>query len=259
MEQLKLVQFVLELVIIVVYGLDFQIVLSFANIGQSNNDNSLGRLIGRSNSVLNAYVTSDVAQCENPRGIFEQEAGYVCAYVNNCDSCSVGCEGDSCSIHETCEGDCPVSCKTCIFDGENTTYKFRTVSLNNLFPNSCETNSVNCRKEGYNWQTLKAQVTKNDIEGNGNGVYETPEYSYLVTASQLMAIRQYNKDVGTYENTTMEDGTDAYQCKKKNYNGLDYSVKCVSTFLNEILVNILLNLQEMLVDLNYGLKLIIVH
>ena len=67
----------------------------------------------------------------------------------------------------------------------------------------------------------------------GNSVYEEPEYSYTVTASQIMAIRDYNKQVGSYENTTLPDGTNAYQCEKKAYNGLDYSVNCVSEFLND--------------------------
>ena len=219
--------------------------LHFGNIGQSNSDNSLGRLIGSDYSVLNAYNNSDIVKCpmnENADGpasyseTLDQNVGYVCGYINNCDECKVNCSTENCDLVPTCgEGECPVKCKTCIFDGESANYKFRTISLNNVFPNSCSYGVLNCRNEGYNWQTLKGQVTKLSIEEAGSSVYENPEYSYTLTPSQIMEIRNYNSYAGTYENTTMPmDGRNSYNCQKVNYNGLDYSVNCVSEFLNDV-------------------------
>ncbi len=222
----------------------FPFTLKFSKIGQSNQTGELGRLVGVKDqvSVLTEYdKLPDGKKCtkynEN-NGILSQDTGYVCAYVNNCPECDVSCNGDDCIITKDAD-----TCKNCIFDGENTSFKYRTVSLNSLFPNLCEDgNSIDCRKEGYNWSTVKAEYTKSQIEDAGDTIYENAEYSYTLTPAQLSAIRQFNKDAGSYSNTTMPESyefgngelnsNNALQCEQVTYNGITYSVKCISTFLN---------------------------
>ena len=231
--------------------------LYVSNIGQYSGgemiENTLGRLIGNSKSIINEYNKLQSAQkCsyfDNKNNALVQETGYVCGYINNCDECDVRCEGDFCDL-EICE-DCKVTCRTCIFDGNNSTFKYRTVSLNNLFPNKCEgDNKSDCREAGYNWNSKKADtngaskkaaVTIGDIENSGErALEEDKKYSYTLTPMQLKAIRDYNKEAGTYANTQMPYNevfkTDevALQCEQVTYdNGITYSVKCLSTFLND--------------------------
>ena len=221
----------------------FPFTLKFSNIGQSNQTGDLGRLIGANEqkSVLTEYSKlPEEKKCtkynEN-NGILRQDAGYVCAYVNNCPECDVSCDGNDCVITKDAD-----TCKNCIFDGNNNTFKYRTISLNNLFPNLCENGeTIDCREEGYNWSTIKSEYTKQDIESVGDDIYENPEYSYTLTPAQLSAIRQFNKDAGSYSNTTMPESyelgsgdlnNNALQCEQVTYDGITYSVKCLSTFLN---------------------------
>ena len=231
----------------------FPFTIKFSNIGESNqNESSLGRLIGASNSVLNAFNNlPSNKKCSYNSGkkvdTLTQSTGYVCAYINNCDSCNVTCSGSNCNLIPTCNGDnCPVSCRTCIYDGENTTYKYRTISLNNIFPNSCSKVGYNCRSEGYNWYyqksgtstfpvSKKAEATVKEIENLGEKVYEDTykQYSYTLTPAQLNAIRGYNKAVKSYANTSTNTGANALSCDQVQYNGLNYSVRCKSTFLND--------------------------
>ncbi len=226
----------------------FPFKLYVTNIGQYNSNNTLGRLVGNDNSVLNVYNKEVGNKCsvsdDGTKRNFETlvaEIGYVCGYINNCDECDVTCSGDSCDL--TCDEDCKMKCKTCIYDGERNSFKYRTISLNNVFPNSCTT--ANCttgqRKEGYNWDktaSTKAKVTLEEIEDAGDKVYETAEYSYTLTPSQMNEIRKYNKSVGTYANSTTPagspfNGQNALQCEQTTINGLTYSIRCLSTFLND--------------------------
>ena len=222
----------------------FPFTLKFSNIGQSNQTGDLGRLVGNKDqkSVLTEYdKLPNEKKCtkySESNGILTQDTGYVCAYVNNCPECDVSCDGDNCKITKDMK-----TCKNCVFDGTNSAFKYRTVSLNDLFPNNCENNSTDCREAGYNWSTVKSIITKEEIEQLGDDIYESPEYSFTLTPTQLSAIRQFNKDAGSYSNTTMpesyEFGDDssnnnALNCETitdKN-TGLQYSVKCISTFLN---------------------------
>ena len=230
----------------------FPFTLYFKNIGQFGNG-SLGRLVGSSNSVLNSYnnLPADKKCSVNGThvnfGALTQDVGYVCAYVNNCDNCDVSCSIGGCDLHECTGPDCPVKCKTCIFDGNNTTFKYRTISLNNVFPNTCsESNKNNCRYEGYNWNfgnsprtptNLKAQKTVEEIETLGEKAYENDnlEYSYTLTPANLRALRDYNRNAKTYANTTIpKDGSNSLQCEQVTYNGLTYSVRCKSSFLRDV-------------------------
>ncbi len=230
----------------------FPFKLSFANIGQSNSKTGedsdvLGRLIDNEDgnnkkSVLTEYVklrpSSKCSLNENESGpdtIEPMSDSYVCAYVNNCPSCVFKCAGDNCSYDEDeCpDGNCNVSCKTCIFDGEKNNFTFRTVTLNNLFPNSCDENPDSCREEGYNWTTDKAKKTIAEIQETGDNAYVEAEYSYHLNRTTMQETRKYDKAVGTYANTVTDTGDNALSCEQVTYNGIDYSVKCTSKFLEE--------------------------
>ena len=110
----------------------FNFKFRFSQIGQFNDNNQVGRLVGEDKSVYNAVAN-------------QQEAGYVCHYVNNCPECDYTCVGDSCNI-DGCTDNCTYVCQNCIFDGESSTFYYRTVSINKLFPNE--------REYGPNWNTV---------------------------------------------------------------------------------------------------------
>lgn len=249
----------------------FPFKFTFKNVGQSNsNSTELGRLVGKETSVLNAYNDlPDGTKCKIDDVDPSMNGSYVCRYINDCDNCDFTCvcpeddkqcweengackitekpcegdncdfvcEGDNCTIPDTdcSDGHCELSCATCIFDGNNSTVKYRTVSLHNLFPNS--------RPEGHNWnKNSKAVATKKEIEENGEKTYEEPEYSYTLTPKQLQNIRKYNKEMGTYANALTKSGETAMKCERVTYSvrenekekplELEYHVKCQSEFLN---------------------------
>lgn len=190
----------------------FNFKFKFGNIGQYNDSNTNGRLMGGSNNVFDAVNV---------------DAGYVCQYVNNCPECDYVCVGDHCDIDEDekpCPT-CPYVCQNCIFDGSENTFAYRTVSINNLFPNN--------RTYGPNWNNEKGQYTKKLIENSGDEAYKEPEYEYTIDATQIAKIKQFNKDVGNYLNTQMPNGDDALICHDLKSNGVTYeNIYCESAFLN---------------------------
>ena len=54
-----------------------------------------------------------------------------------------------------------------------------------------------------------------------------------ITPAHLSQIRQYNRAVKSYENTVTNTGANALVCDQVNYKGIQYSVRCKSTFLRE--------------------------
>lgn len=183
----------------------------FSNIGQYNDTDENGRLMGGENSVFDAV---------------ELDAGYVCQYINNCPECDYTCVGESCDIDPdpSCP-DCPVVCDNCIFDGKEQTFYYRTVSINNLFPNN--------REYGPNWDNDKGSYTKRIIQEEGDEVYGEAEYSYTINANQMKRIRQFNASVTGYLNTQMPNGDDALTCHSLSSNGATYqNIYCISSFLN---------------------------
>lgn len=191
----------------------FNFKFRFSQIGQFNDNNSVGRLVGGDKSVYNAVSN-------------QQQAGYVCHYVNNCPECDYVCVGDDCEIKQPdCEDECTYVCQNCIFDGENSTFYYRTVSINNLFPNS--------RQYGPNWNNSKGNYTKKVIEEAGETVYQEPQYSYTMNAQQMNRIRGFNKSVGDYLNTKMPNGEDSLTCHDLSSNGKNYqNIYCISSFLD---------------------------
>lgn len=191
----------------------FNFKFRFSQIGQFNDNNQVGRLVGQDKSVYNAVAN-------------QQEAGYVCHYVNNCPECDYVCVGDSCNIDQDgCTDNCTYVCQNCIFDGESNTFYYRTVSINKLFPNN--------REYGPNWNNVKGQYTKGVIEDEGEQVYKEPEYSYTINAQQMNRIREFNKSVGDYLNSKMPNGEDSLTCHDLSSNGKNYqNIYCISAFLD---------------------------
>lgn len=189
----------------------FNFKFKFSNIGQYNDTNTNGRLMGGSNNVFDA---ADV------------DAGYVCQYINNCPECDYTCVGEHCEITQDTDcPDCPYICQNCIFDGKAATYYYRTVSVNNLFPNE--------REYGPNWNNEKGTYTKSMVEREGEEIYKEPEYSYTINANQMKRIREFNQSVGGYLNTQMPNGENALSCYSLNSNGVEYNnIYCISSFLN---------------------------
>ncbi len=220
----------------------FNFKFTYGQIGQSNSNSTLGRLIGNTTSVLTSFTElanrnpGAVCSLQNNKGDIKAsiDGGYVCHYINNCPSCDFSCKGDDCYFDdESCvDGKCTLKCDTCIFDGNNSTFKFRTVSLNNLFPNE--------REVGYNWNsTDKAVATKKEIEEKGEEAYADPEYSYTITPSQMSKIREYNKAAGSYTNTTVPSfeglaigGENSLNCESGTFAGLQMQYRCKSRFLD---------------------------
>ena len=169
------------------------------------------------------------------------QSGYVCHYINNCDECRIECEDGDCSFDDNCDGECTYTCENCLFDGNSATYTFRTVSLNNLFPND------RTKGQGTNWNSsLKGSVSKAAIEDAGESIYQKAQYSYTLTPTSIVKIREYNDKAGSYTNTYVPSGYDtisvasnssneAVYCEQyqgTGANGESYNVKCRSKFLD---------------------------
>ena len=179
-------------------------VLEFLNLGHYNNSCNTGRL----NSVFNENDGSRAKALASTKN--------QCTYIVDDKSCE-GCE---------------------------TTYYYRTISLNDVFPKTgqlVKKGSVNDsdlrvdtsvkteelrdeRGAAPNWTTEKGKKTQRQIEALGDSVYsnEYLEYSYTITPAGMKKIRDYNRGrtYGDFEIT----------CDAKD-------IKCTSTFLNDIAAN----------------------
>lgn len=224
----------------------FPFVINYENIGQDNNSGALGRLAGNQNSVLNAYNELPAGlRCTGSVGndYLTQDAGYVCHYLTNCNDeehCDFTCDDENnCEFTEIdCTDDhCTMTCENCIFDGETNNFSYRTITLNNLNPNE--------RSLGFNWSNVKGQATQKAVEDDGEIIYETPQYSYTLTPSNLSKIREYNNQAGSYTNAYIPDeyasrvGNTSLSCQTMSYNGEDIGLNynCRSNFLELIEVS----------------------
>ena len=210
----------------------FPFKFTFGNIGQSNSSTTLGRLIGNNVSVLTEYNKLDDKYKCGGNVSATTDGGYVCHYLNNCPGCDFTCDDDNnCEFDNCDDGYCTLICPNCIFDGDNANFSYRTVSLNNMFPND--------RVIGYNWsETAKAEATLQEIEDAGESVYEEPQYSYTLSPSNLRNIREYNDDAGSYTNSRTPESVNgedtAVYCDNVTIDGKTYSVRCKSRFLDLI-------------------------
>lgn len=163
--------------------------LNFTKLGQYNE--GTGCRNGRLDDVAKALGKSASAGIE-----------YVCVYIVDCPDCDYECidpSGNNCIIPDPepkCD-DCDVYCTNCIFNGE-ATYEYRVIG-SEVNPNE--------RKQGANWENEKGQETIKEIESNGENIYIDAEYTYVMDASNMKAIRDYNKKTGTYvaEDLTFHD------------------------------------------------------
>ena len=222
----------------------FPFVINYTNIGQDNSNGALGRLAGNSTSVLTEYNELDPSvRCTTTDDYLTQDAGYVCHYLTNCNDeehCDFTCDDENnCEFTEDdCDDDhCTLTCENCIFDGETNNFSYRTITLNNLNPNE--------RSLGFNWSNVKGQATQKAVEDDGETIYETPQYSYTLTPSNLSKIREYNNQAGSYTNAYIPDeyatkvGNTSLSCQTMSYNGEDpgLNYNCRSNFLELIEVS----------------------
>lgn len=220
----------------------------FSDIGQSNSSTDLGRLSDSNesgkNTVVHAYNNLPSGlKCGGESNAYT-DGGYVCNYLNNCTrNCDFSCDPNDpthCTFNTCDNGKCVVKCTNCIFDGNKTTYGYRTVSLNNLFPNGISGRGYNWSGEGISNQ--KSSDTKKEIEEAGDSIYETPQYSYTLTPSNMKNIRDYNDDAGSFTNSTVPSkysvksniNDSSIYCESVSYNGVTYNVNCKSSFLDLI-------------------------
>lgn len=225
----------------------FPFTIKYSDIGQDNKTGALGRLMGATTSVITEYdnLTDDIrCAADSSTKTVDQNVGYVCHYLNNCDNCKFTCTDDNnCEFTEKeCDGDnCRMTCKNCAFDGSTANFTYRTISTNNLNPTS--------RSLGYNWnadtgENAKAVATTKAIEEDGDKVYKKAQYSYTLTPSNLQKIREYNKQAESFTNASIPSGYQKYvensnslYCEQLPANASDgksYEIpyRCKSTFLD---------------------------
>lgn len=139
-------------------------------------------------------------------------------------------------------GECPVTCSFCLYDGNKLNVQYRPITSEDVNPND--------RDLGKNWSweepidttlELKAYVTTNEIEDNGDSVYdvnfdnidENNDFAMQVTmdGQMISKIRSYNRDHKEegYANNTLE----CYDLK--NGEELYENVFCYSQFLDNLL------------------------
>ncbi len=236
----------------------FPFSLGYYDIGQYGDSASknVGRILAKGNAktVVTAYTqkVKDGTYEKCSIANMEQTAGYVCHYLTNCDDCEFKCDPNGqCYFEECDDGNCKFICKDCVFDGDHATYSFRPVSLTNLFPNTTNREV----SASYNWMNgYKGKLTREVVEKGrnfgsikvvgGEEIYDTPEYSYQVTANNLANIRKYNDKAGTFTNEKIHRdyqskvaNKDSIHCSKMIINDLEYSVKCNSSFLDLVKVD----------------------
>ncbi len=152
--------------------------LNFSKLGQYNDFQ--GCKNGRLDDVVRALGKSTSTGLE-----------YVCTYIVDCDECDYECVGPGCLIEDDPKcPECDVYCINCVFDGDEDTYFYRTVSVNDFNPNN--------RTLGANWTNAKGTATRDEIEKMAETVYEDVQYSYTITPTQMKNIRDYNGQTGTY-------------------------------------------------------------
>ncbi len=119
-------------------------------------------------------------------------------------------------------------------DGTQYGFIFRTVALDDLFPNSKVTqNGISSRASSINWSDKKNVIE--EIENGADTIFsdsEKLEYSYTLTPQGIKEIKEYNDnslDSGGYLNSTL------INCKIDNdETGLKKFKNCKSTFLEDI-------------------------
>ncbi len=115
---------------------------------------------------------------------------YVCVYVVDCDDCDYECVGEGCLIPDEPKcPECDVYCSNCIFNGDGLTVNYRMIG---------DDTNPNERKMGSNWENEKGQRVLKEIESDGEDIYIEAEYTFIMSANNMKAIRDYNKETGTY-------------------------------------------------------------
>ncbi len=121
-------------------------------------------------------------------------------------------------------------------DGKQYGYLFRTVDLDNLFPNAKVTSAgISTRESGMNWNSESGLKAIDEIEKSAETIFSDDkylQYSYTITPQGINEIKDYNDfnlDRGGYLNSTL------INCKvETDETGLKRFENCKSSFLEEI-------------------------
>ena len=141
-------------------------------------------------------------------GCFYAIRNEVCIPEDKCCKKTTCTPGDpECSECTPGDPDCPDEIKTSAYN-----YTFRTVDIDNMFPNAEENPTVGSDKReiGFNWTSKASGTNKvgtsyyninpsqliNDIQNNASTLYsvDNKDYEFYLTPEDLKTIRKYNKN-----------------------------------------------------------------
>jgi len=225
------------------------------NLGEYYNSDKLGRVWGAKDSVVSETLKEN-SQCQqtgalkyetNIDGTYFDNGVYVCAYKVNCPDCPVECEENGCYNPDCPDGNCPVECKNCIYNNNNSNINYRPITPGDLNPND--------RDLGKNWQhdnsistalEMKAYVTTEEIEENGENIYDINYEStdinddfameVVMDSKMISKIRAYNEqheDDGGYLNNSLK----CYDHENSEDGKTYKNIYCYSTFIDELLTD----------------------
>jgi|GEM_PF-2956771 len=161
---------------------EYNYVLRFNNVGQYYDDMSqLGRIFNTDSRISTMEVLKDRSPVSFHDGKIHM-ADFACKYGVEADAfnkcISVGLTG--------------------IGDKGETTFTYRPISLNDVFPNARggatgKELTGDTREPGSNWTTAKAEETQLRIEGAGDAAYRDAQYSYTLNTTQMGNLRAHNR------------------------------------------------------------------
>lgn len=174
------------------YDYDFK----FSQIGMYNDDSRLGRIMGGAKSPTKISVMSVVKDAEET---------YKCYYevVSGLGKCAADDIATEIFSWEDCPAgyNCQRGSGAALDENGNVVFSTRAISVNDLQPND----SI-----GSNWKTDKGVDTQAAIEAAGESIFETPEYTFTLSANALAKIRSREYD---YSNFGLScDGTTGVLC-----------------------------------------------
>ena len=207
--------------------------LSFSNVGQYNDKDSIGRIMGTSStSILTgdaadyscSYTVCDptiedcpLQMCEivvdsSGTTIYHGKDGSVVSESEYKQQCSKSCTYDGTNYYgvngdvvsydeyvEQCEKPITNDCAGyTLVTGSNVSTTIDNDGRLQFLPKIISLNNLfssgNQTPIALNWQNSKAEAARNEIEQKGESIFSEASYSYTFTPNALAEIRNYNDD-----------------------------------------------------------------
>lgn len=187
--------------------------LMFTDVGQYNDGDQLGRVIGGTNKKGAKSVFQALT------GTYNLSQTYICHYEVKetlCTCCGDDLEYEIVSLIACPSGDCGKKAENYVDEYGNLSFFTRTISVNDMNPNN--------RGLGSNWSDDKGSATLNAIESKGEEAYENPEYSFTITSQGLAALKSASYNYASFELSCNEAGMD---CESAFLNNID-SIKGIT-------------------------------